>query len=306
MRIQLKKIICTTDFSELSNSAISYGITLAREFKAKLYLCHVIDLSTATMYGESTLAFETQNEYMEVYAHNQINKIMSDQNVEWEPIVTIGRTPEEIARAAEENNVDLVITATRGRTGIKRLVFGSVTTNLMRMISCPLLVVKGAEHDIVSLMEQGSIFKKILVGCDFSPDSIKAYNYALSLAQEFQSELHLAHVMPPPEYKDMPESIKSTGAKLAQDVRIELKERLDKLVSPEVRNWCSPKTTLLAGDPHEEIVKYAFIEHMDLIVMGVRGYSLMEKLFVGSTTVRVLLKTSCPVLCIRDTTSEND
>ena len=52
MRIKLNKIICATDFSELSNHAVFYGAFLAKEYNAELYLCHVIDLSSATMYGE--------------------------------------------------------------------------------------------------------------------------------------------------------------------------------------------------------------------------------------------------------------
>ncbi|NLA75392.1 MAG: universal stress protein, partial [Deltaproteobacteria bacterium] len=47
MRIKLDSIMCATDFSELSNHAVFYGASLAREYNAKLYLCHVIDLSSA-------------------------------------------------------------------------------------------------------------------------------------------------------------------------------------------------------------------------------------------------------------------
>ena len=109
MRIKLDKIICATDFSVLSNHAIFYGATLAREYKAKLYLCHVIDLSSATMYGEATYAFESQLTHMEDYAHKRMNRIMEKYDVEWEPLVTIGSAADEITRLAEENEVDLEI-----------------------------------------------------------------------------------------------------------------------------------------------------------------------------------------------------
>ena len=50
MKVQLKNIICTTDFSEVSNQAVTFGVALAKELSAKLYLCHVIDLSSVAMY----------------------------------------------------------------------------------------------------------------------------------------------------------------------------------------------------------------------------------------------------------------
>ena len=52
MRVQFKNILCATDFSEQSNRTIPYGVAIAREFEAKLYVCHVIDLSALTLYGE--------------------------------------------------------------------------------------------------------------------------------------------------------------------------------------------------------------------------------------------------------------
>ncbi|MGA1865423.1 MAG: universal stress protein, partial [bacterium] len=148
MRIQIKKIICSTDFSDLSNHAVKFGIALAKEFEAKLYLCHVIDLSSATMYGEATFAFEAQSRHMEEYAYHQLKVLMDGRELEWEPLITTGRAADEIARLAREHSVDLSIIATRGRSGLKRLVLGSVTEQLMRIIKCPLLVIRGPEKDV--------------------------------------------------------------------------------------------------------------------------------------------------------------
>ncbi|MFH1351540.1 MAG: universal stress protein, partial [Pseudomonadota bacterium] len=67
MRIQIKSIICTTDFSDSSNNSIPYGIALAKEFGARLYLCHVIDLTPVTMYGEAVLDNEEQREVIKKY-----------------------------------------------------------------------------------------------------------------------------------------------------------------------------------------------------------------------------------------------
>ncbi|MDZ7699625.1 MAG: universal stress protein [Deltaproteobacteria bacterium] len=60
-----------------------------------------------------------------------------------------------------------------------------------------------------------------------------------------------------------------------------------------------PITVLLAGKPHEELTKYAVVNNMELVVMGVRGRSLVETLFVGSTTDRLARQAPCPILSVR-------
>ena len=79
----------------------------------------------------------------------------------------------------------------------------------------------------------------------------------------------------------------------------EVKARQEKYGLNELKE--APKTTFLAGQPQEELVKYAVVNKIDLIVLGVRGHSLMEKLFVGSTTDLVARQAPCPVLSVRPT-----
>ncbi len=126
MRVRFKNILCATDFSDFSNQSIVYGVELAKEFGAGLTICHVIDLSSVAIYGEFQLEpVEQQNRVM-ADAKTQLNKLVGDQPVNWEPLVTVGRPADEISRVVEERNIDLVITATRGRSGLKRLILGSI------------------------------------------------------------------------------------------------------------------------------------------------------------------------------------
>jgi nucleotide-binding universal stress UspA family protein len=70
------------------------------------------------------------------------------------------------------------------------------------------------------------------------------------------------------------------------------------MLPEESYNWCRPKLVLLAGRPFEEITKYALFNHMDLIVLGIRGHNLIETLLAGSTTDRVSRQSPCPVLSV--------
>ena len=298
MRVGINKIFCATDISDFSNHAISWGIALAREFRAKLYVCHVVDFPTSITYGDGPIFFMDQQEMAIGNAHTQLKQLIGKAQIEWEPLVTIGHAADEISRLAEEKGADLAISATHGRSGLKRLVLGSVTERLMRTLHCPLLIVRGPEHNLNILSDQTIHFPKILVGCDFSEDSILAFQHGLSLAQEFQSELHLVHVKEPSVYVDWLKTPVEYEKDLEDDLQIRIKDRLKKMVPQEACNWCIPQTALLEGQPHEELIRYAKENEVALIVLGVRGQGLVEKLFVGSTTDRVARQTPCPVLSV--------
>jgi len=298
MRVEIKTIFCTTDISDFSNHAVSWGIAMAQEFGAKLYVCHVVDFPTSITYGDGPIFFVDQQSQAIGNANNQLKQLVGDKEVQWEPLVSIGHAGDEISRLAKEKSADLVISATHGRSGLKRLILGSVTERLMRTLHCPLLIVRGPENDLNILSEQGLRFNKILVGCDFSEDSALALQHGLSLAQEFQSELHLVHVMEPPVYMDMFKISVEYGEELQVDLQPQIKDKLKKMVPTEAFNWCSPKTVLLNGPSHEELIRYAKTNKMDLIVLGVRGQGLVERLFIGSTTDRVVRQTPCPVLSV--------
>jgi nucleotide-binding universal stress UspA family protein len=298
MRVLPKQILCATDFSDFSNHAVPYGIALAKEFKARLFLCHVIDLSSAAIYGEAVLALEEQQRRMTKHAQDEMARLMSKQSIDWEPLITVGNAAHEIARLAADRKIDMTITASHGRAGLKRLILGSVTERLMRTLPCPLLVVRSPERGFVTPADQAITLERILVGCDFSPHSSLAFQYGLSLAQEFQANLHLVHVVQPPLYDHLKKS-EEPRQDLQKDLGAEIKGRLAQMVPEEAQTWCKPETVLLAGQPHEEITKYALVNDIDLIVLGVRGHTLVESLFVGSTTDRVMRRAPCPVLSVQ-------
>jgi nucleotide-binding universal stress UspA family protein len=299
MRIHPKHILFCTDFSAVSNLALPYGIAIAREFDAKLHICHVIDLPPTGISSEIHLyPMEAQNRLLN-QALDQIEHLMEGHPVNWEPLVLIGHTADEISRAAVVKKADLAISATRGRAGIKRLILGSVTERLMRILTCPLLIVRNPPDHLSVAGNQPFRFERILVGCDFSSDSALAFQHGISLAQEFQSELHLAHVIEPPLYKDLRKLGLDQEKKNQVILTGEIEKKLAGMVPKEAQNWCDLKTVLLDGEPYKELIGYAHRHRMALIILGVRGLSLMETLFLGSTTDRVVRGASCPVLTVR-------
>lgn len=299
MRVQIKRILCTTDFSDFSNQTIPLGSALAKEFDATLLICHVVELPFAAMYGEVQLDPIAQQARMTTAAHEMLARIVEDRAVQWTPHVVIGHPADEIVRLVAEEQVDLVVSATHGRSGIKRLILGSVTERLMRTLSCPLLIVRERPQAFAGAAGGGFHPQTILVGCDFSSDSDLAFQYGLSLAQEFESELHLVHVIEPPVYQNVLSMEDADGPVQREDIAPRLQRKLAGMVPMDARHWCSPVTVLLEGKADEELSRYAMSNAVDLIVLGVHGHGLVEKLFVGSTTDRVARQSKCPVLAVK-------
>ncbi len=298
MRIKFKTIACATDLSDAARHATEQGIALAREFQSQLLVCHVIDLPTPTMYGEAYLAPEEHLNRNLEYAQRHIEELMADRRIRWEARICVGQPAEELYRIAREDGVQIMVTATHGRKGLKRLLLGSVTERLMRTLPSPLLVVRGEETDSVEPRAEASHFSRILVGCDFSPDADLAFQHALSLAQEFQSELHLAHVIEMPTYtelfKPVLEHRRSSTAAMKEFMQV----KIDALIPEDARHWCRASTVLLEGQPYAQLLDYAGQAAIDLIVLGRRGHGVLNTMFIGSTTDRIIRNAGCAVLSV--------
>ena len=297
MKIDFDRIVCATDFSDFSNRSLHYGISFAKEFNAKLFVCHIIDQPSISAYSEAYIDPADQKKGAFEYAQKILDPFFKGHTLKWELLVRTGQPTEEIATLIDEKKIDLVIAATHGRSGLKRFVIGSVTERLLHRLSCPLLVVNSLKEPPSLNEKRGIALKKILVGCDFSSTSEKAFQIGLSLAQEFESELHLVHIIAPPIYTDLVASA-SVDAEFQDLLQRRLTEKLDHMIPPEAHSWCRVKTSLLDGFPFEEITRYADNHQIDLLVMGIRGRGLVETMLVGSTTDRVIRNAPCPVLCV--------
>lgn len=324
MRIEPKKIMCAIDFSDFTHSILTYGKALASEYESKLYLCHIVQ--GALMVSNHMTPYldyagiETERIQQ---SRNKLEKMTKAVGIDCEILISSGHPADEINQIARENDVDMVIAATHGGAGFKRFMIGSVTNRLMKILSCPLLVLHSTEKPLISEINGGIKLNRILVGCDFSSDSKLAFDYALSLAQEFQTQLYLAHVSKPvdetaltqadyhkiqageltnwsrSEYMDLQKAVSDEAWQKKSTLLSHIENQLLSMVPDDCRHFCTPVTILLEGQPYKELINYAENKEVDMIVLGIRGHSLFEQFWVGSTTDRVISHASCPVLAVR-------
>jgi nucleotide-binding universal stress UspA family protein len=137
-----KKILFATDFSPASEAALKYATSLARDSGATLLIAHVEELPLPYAGGEMYFA---QPEYPNPEIRRMLEAIVPpDKSVRYEHRLTQGTAAEEIVRLADENGAELIVMGTHGRTGLSRVLMGSVAELVMRHANCPVLTLKQA------------------------------------------------------------------------------------------------------------------------------------------------------------------
>jgi universal stress protein A len=151
--LPLKKIVCPTDFSEPSFEALQAAVELARHFSAELIVVHVVQpipLVAAEHMGSVVFNVQAYQEEMEQAALKKLQQLLAERvaaAIAVRPLVALGDPADQIVRAADDAKADLIVIATRGQTGIKRLVFGSVAEKVVRLAGTPVLSIRGAQDE---------------------------------------------------------------------------------------------------------------------------------------------------------------
>jgi nucleotide-binding universal stress UspA family protein len=144
--LPFQKILCPTDFSESSNEAIREASELASQFGSELLLVHVVSpLWSAAGAAEAVppnimLEEEQLEDEAKTLLQDWINRLQS-QGLRVRSILLRGNAADEILRTAEEEKVDLLIIAIRGKTGLSRILFGSVAEKVVRHANCRVLTI---------------------------------------------------------------------------------------------------------------------------------------------------------------------
>lgn len=285
----IKRILCPTDLSTESDEALRYALALARAYEAKLIVFHCQTSNSGVPAAEDEARVLLEQSLLKRFQPVEIEKLR------WEGIVTQCDDPgRAIAEQAAEHRVDLIVMRSRRRPH-RAALLGSTAETVCRSAPCPVLVTHDDERDWVG-PERLIDLKRVLVAYDFSDHSELALNCALTLSQEYQSELHLLHVLPrftldESEISWYPLGNEGPYHKAAR--------RLQKAVPAETHLWCQVKHAVSEGQPYREILNYADRNEIDLICIGAHGAGFGTRALFGSNVDRVLRQAPCPVLVAR-------
>jgi nucleotide-binding universal stress UspA family protein len=193
-----------------------------------------------------------------------------------------------IVKFGERHNCDRIVIGSKGRTAVGDLLMGSVTQQVIRIATTPVVVVPNTRSRTLKVA-------KILVPTDFSDVSRKALDFAIHLAKFWGASIHILHVLDSRvllyslEKDSLSESVDTKAIDAAHKIllRIGGTSNVEKIT-----------TRTLVGDPPNEIVKYAHAKGMDLIVMGAHGMKGLKRVLIGSVTATVISKSKVPVITI--------
>jgi len=302
--IEIRRILCPIDFSEFSRHALDHAVAIARRYDATVTVLNVCALVPATASAPGTPILPVS-----VPTPDDLDALLERMKrfVETEVGLAVpmrfeigeGNAASEILDRATAIPSDLIVMGTHGRSGFERLVLGSVTEKVIHKAACPVLTVPRPMADAVPVPDR--LFTRILCAIDFSDTSLRALEYALSLAQEKDAQLTLVHVV---EVTPAPQSeaagdveARALGAYVAAAAEARA-EQLQRIVPDSVRAYCTVERTLAIGKAHHEILRIAAERDSDVIILGAHGFGLTQLLF-GSTAHQVVRQARCPVLTIR-------
>jgi len=286
-RIRLQNIVLATDFSDASQAAVAFAAAIAKTYQGRVYAVHVIVPEVYTYTPPETLP--QVEETLQRWAEERMRALMGSEqlrDVPHEGMVRHGEIWDGLEQVISQHNADVIVTGTRGRRGLRKLIMGSVAEEILRVSPVPVLTVH-PEAGQTCPHEP----RTILFPTDFSADSMRALAYALSLAQEFQARMILLHVAS--SIHDDPE--------VRNRLQTFFSDQLREMVPAETRSWSQQQVVVEFGDPGQAILQCADAYKADLIVMSVRGGGSMVRAAThfGSTAYRVVSQARAPVLSVR-------
>jgi len=289
-QIALKNILFATDFEAVANRALPFALALADHYEAKLYVTHVIP-QEAYVYARPESIGRILKEAQDYagYTLNQIVGPLRNGGHHCETLLGEGNVAEILTEFAEKYNADLIVLGTSSRAGLNKLFLGSVAEEIIREAPCPVLTVG---PQVVT--ETFSRIQRIVCAIDFSPESLRAAEFALAIAHEYQAHLTLTHVVDR-VLKDSPYLAMQLAEKCLGD-----------LIPPEPDFQSQPAVVVEIGPVAERILRVASELSADMIVMGTRGAGGFAKAasHFGSTAHKVVSLATCPVLTVGSVQNE--
>lgn len=268
---RLEKLLVATDGSKFSEGAIRETINLAKTCSSKVYVESVVEFNPEFEALAPQLvekAGKETREYLET-----VRAKLSKEGIDGEIIVHQGDEPfQYIVDEAAKKRVEMIIMGRYGRTGIKRLLMGSVTAKVIGHAPCKVLVVPKTA---------AVAYGKLLVATDGSKYGEAASLEAIGIAKLCGSNLIVLSVAT--KENDLPAARKS----------------VDKIKQIAEKENLKVETLTLRGIPYDVIVKTADKKNADIIVVGSHGRTGIERLLMGSVTERVIGHSERPVLVIK-------
>lgn len=287
--MRIEKILVPVDFSPTSRAALNHAVVLARKFRAKLSLLHVIEMPGPSAYAFPAESLWPANEHRE-QAARMLSALLSPEDQDdlgLRTLVEPGVVEQEILSAAQAEGADVVVVGTHGRGLFGRWLIGSVAQHLLRKSSVPILT--------VCRPLRPPALERILFAADLSETSHPGLHAAMDLAKSAQANLILLHAAGTEGHKkEVTQTAGIDNKKLSEETR----KRLDALAAEASARQIQTETVFVEGPAADAILKVAEDTLADLIVLSVERKGLIERTLLGTSAERVIRESHIPVLSV--------
>ena len=280
-------IVVGYDESESSKAALKEAAFRVKNRGGKLYLVHAVYFDKeefAILPSQMEQRFEIGSQVCRLAKNDVQSEFGLNGSVE--SLVCEGEPPQVLVETAAGNKADLICLGTYGRKGLKRLLMGSVTSQVILNAPCDVLVVKKP------CSKCSGSYHSLLVPFDGSESSKRALTRACELSKTDGAEVSVLYVIP--RYEEMMDFFKTDAIKKS------LYREAEKIVggAKDLAAALGVQIKAVVQDGHagDKIVEIANTMMHDLIVVGTHGWSGMNRAIMGSTAERVIATASCPIL----------
>jgi len=153
VELKVKRILVPFDFSEHSKAALRQALAIAHQFGAEVLLANVVELyAYPTEIATPPVGILEARRQEENLA--ELEKLCAELHLPAAPVVRVGSTWQELVNLAAEQNVDLIVIATHGRTGLSHVFLGSVAERVIQHAPCPVLTIRISKDALQSRQEK--------------------------------------------------------------------------------------------------------------------------------------------------------
>ena len=290
-----RNVMLPLDGSALADAAFPLAVDVAKRCGAHLHLVRVHQTPTPTPEVLVSPQYDTLlHEWEQETMLKRLDQARS-RGIDGSAVLIDGAIVEELQGYAKAANIDLIIMSTHGRSGIARVVMGSVAERLLRTSGVPVLLLPSSTDSNRSASL--SNIKRVLLPLDGTPEGEQILPYAIAMASMCDAELLLLHVA----FSPLPLVLSAVGPVPISNEFASTEEStyLGHILSSIPANVRARAAVGSGMRPGDAILEQASRESVDLIAMATHGRSGWTRVAYGSIAEHVLRHTNLPMLMKR-------
>lgn len=273
----MKTILVPTDFSDNADNALYFAIELAKKQKAKLVLIHAFQLPIVV----AAVPYDIiNNEKLEIKKEAENNlkalciKIKHSGDIPFNYVLEEGNTVDIILKHAKEKNVDLIIMGTKGASGLKAVLFGSITESVIEKSDLPVLAIPEES-------KFNTPIKTITFATNYNLNEIESIKKLIEIAIVLESKINILHV---------------AEENITNKHETDLMNKFMKFVNSEITFKAITFQIIKGKNVTQQLLNLISSGNTDMLVLSTHYKNFMKNLLEKNITKIVLLKTTIPVV----------